>query len=234
MPKNEGYKHNWVLPLLPFLKHQSAPIAPIDEQTLERILTRVGQRFVPADLDRARLRSAIAKAVETKEQIDKIRPGKYSRALGKGVKRIRQATGKLDECLRKNNDAWQLIADYVPSFSEDVIRVICTAQAIEQNLAESAEHTIASYSPRVPNAREWLAGVELPLVFEEFFHRKGGRSRSGGKPAGPTVRFVHAVMTETCTSFAEESILRAMTGLAELRKRRRAVRKRENPDIGQN
>jgi hypothetical protein len=61
-----NYKHDWVGPLLAFLKEQSVPVN-LDEQTLDRILIHVGRQFVPADLDRTALRSAIAKAIEAKE-----------------------------------------------------------------------------------------------------------------------------------------------------------------------
>jgi hypothetical protein len=225
MPKNEGYRHNWAGPLLAFLKEPFPPIAPIDEQALDRILSHVGERFVPADLDRAALRGAIARAIATKQKIDRSRPSKYSRALRKGVASIHQAAEVLGARLKDNNHARQLIADVLPSVSEDVIHIIAAAEAIAEVLGESHKEIRAKYDRRLPSANEWLAGVELPLIFEEFFHRRAGRSRSDGGPAGPTVRFVHAVMTEIGTPLAKESIVRAMTGLAEIRKRRRSVRK---------
>jgi hypothetical protein len=221
---------DWVGPLRRFLVDTSSPpVAAIDG-----ILTQVGQKFVPADLDRPALRNAIAWAIETKDKIDKSRPGKRSRALRKSVKRIREAAEALDTCLKENSDAWQRITRLLPSVPEDVMRIICAAQAMDQTLTESDEHTTAEYSLRIPTANEWLAGVELPLVFEEFFHRKEGRSRTDGKPGGPTVRFVDAVMTEMGIPFSQESIVRAMTGLSEIRERRRAVRKKVIPHVGQN
>jgi hypothetical protein len=229
------YERDWVGPLLAFLKEQSAPVSPIDEQALDQILHHVGQQFVPADLNRAELRKAIATAIKTKEKLDRLRPGKNSRALRKSMEGIRQAAEALDGCLNNNNDARQLIEGVLPSISKDVIRITCAAQAIAEILHESEEDESAKYSPRVPTANEWLAGVELPLVFEEFFHRKEGRSRSGRKPAGPTVRFVYAVMSEIGIQFAEESIVRAMTRLADIRERRCTVRNTAKyPDIGQN
>jgi hypothetical protein len=225
--KNERYMQDWVGPLRRFLVgSKSAPVAAIDEQTLDRILAQVGQKFVPADLDRIALQTAIAQAIDTKDKINKSRPGKHSRVLKKSLTRIREAAEVLHACLKENDDAWKRISGLLPSISEDVMRIICAAQAIDQTLAESDELTMSQYSMRIPTANEWLAGVELPLIFEEFFRRKEGRSRIDGQPAGPTVRFVGAVMTKIGISFAQESIVRAMTGLAELRERRRAVRKR--------
>jgi hypothetical protein len=233
MPKRGGNKPDWIGKLRPFLLQppltqpgpakRSTPITTIDEQTLDRILTQVGQKFVPADLDRTALRIAIAKAVATKEKVDTSRPGKRSSVVRKGVQRIRQAAETLNARLKENNDAWQWIAELMPPGSEElIIRFICAAEAVEQTLGESDQRIVSKYSPRIPTASEWLAGVELPLVFEKFFRRKEGRSRSGGKPSGPTVRFVNAVMTEVDTPFSEESIVRAMTRLDEIRDRRRA------------
>ena len=42
---------------------------------------------------------------------------------------------------------------------------------------------------RHPSELEWLAGVSLPLVYEQHFRRRAGRSRNAGEPSGPTVRF---------------------------------------------
>ena len=83
----------------------------------------------------------------------------------------------------------------------------------------------------MPN--EWLAGVELPLIFEECFGRKLGRSRDINGPGGPTVRFIAAVMFEMGSQMEGETIVRAMSRFSELRKRRQVVRHR-NSNIGQN
>jgi hypothetical protein len=88
----------------------------------------------------------------------------------------------------------------------------------------------ASYNSR-PSKRDWLVAVELPNIFEEFFNRKAGRSRSAGAPSGPTVRFIAAVMNEIDPPANSETIVRAMTMYSELRKARAAVRNRA-PSIG--
>jgi hypothetical protein len=219
--------------LLRYFPAQTLPLAMLDEQGLDRVLAKVGQRFVPKDLDRTGLRDAIARAVESKENIDRYRGGKRSRAVRESLQRIRQKAEELDACLRENNDAMRMIEKLQPSASEDVIRILCTAGGLEQALGESNERVISRYARRIPTSNEWLAGVELPLVFEDFFHRKAGLSQSRSKhkhsgrrapPSGPTVRFVSAVMIETGTPFANGSIGRAMTALAKIRDSRRAVR----------
>ena len=79
--------------------------------------------------------------------------------------------------------------------------------------------------PQGPNAKEWLAGVELPCVFEEHFHRKPGRSRNkDGEADGPCVRFIATTMLELGKQYSAESIPRVMTRLRALRDRRRLVR----------
>ena len=92
--------------------------------------------------------------------------------------------------------------------------------------------TIRARYDRIPSANDWLAGIELPLIFEDFFNRKPGRSRVNDKPGGPAVRFIAAVMSEIGSPLAEETIVRAMTRFSELRKRRQVVRRR-NSNIGQ-
>lgn len=72
---------------------------------------------------------------------------------------------------------------------------------------------------RRPSELEWLAGVSLPLVYERHFRSRSGRSRSAkGEPGGPTVRFIEATLTELGLPYSPESIVRAFTRMAPLRK----------------
>ena len=105
-----------------------------------------------------------------------------------------------------------------------IIRKLINQSAhFERQLIASNQNIRAKYN-RVPSPREWLAAVELPNIFEEFFNRKAGRSRRGQTPSGPTVHFVAAVMNEVDRPIAAETIVRAMTQYSELRQRRRSVR----------
>jgi hypothetical protein len=119
----------------------------------------------------------------------------------------------------------------MPTGLADVGRLIIVAEILAQSSGR-AGGDIRKPNDRIPSAGEWLAGVELPLIFEEYFDRPAGRARTVGKPGGPTVRFVKAVMVEIGNSVAAETIVRAMTRLRDLRERRRAVRQRDR-DIGQ-
>jgi hypothetical protein len=190
----------------------------IDAQALDRILAKVGQRFVPANLDRVALQRGIERAVKEKEIFDRVRPGARSRAIRSDAKSTREALESLHRLLSKNSDLDELMTQSEPSIFDDIVRWIATAYFIEQRLNLSED--IRKRYRRFPTPSEWVAGIELPLIFEEFFHRTEARSRSG-----PTVRFVSAIMAEIGTPFAEASIIRAMTRLTEARNARRAIRK---------
>ena len=76
---------------------------------------------------------------------------------------------------------------------------------------------------RRPTETEWLAGVSLPLVFEWHFRERAGRSRAkDGKPSGPMVRFISATFKELGLRYSDESITKAFSLRAPLRKRQRS------------
>jgi hypothetical protein len=74
------------------------------------------------------------------------------------------------------------------------------------DLAQVQRSTWQTLSPK-----EWLAGVHLPRIFEQFFDRPPGRSWRNGEAHGPCVRFIHAAMHEMNLEFSTKSIVRAMT-----------------------
>jgi hypothetical protein len=203
----------------------------IDDLAIDRILEAVGQNFVPADLDRPAMRDAIEKAWATQRKIDEYRPGPRGRACSKQLAGIYEAAAALLSLLTTDNDASQWVTKIDPKAALSVRRLVAVVDSLKGTLDESAKETTANHA-RVPTAADWFAGVELPCVFQECFHRKAGVSRNAGKPDGPCVRFVRAVLAEIKLPFADESIARAMTRFAELRERRRLVRQRER-DIGQ-
>ena len=91
---------------------------------------------------------------------------------------------------------------------------------------EASEHALSNAEPRQwgnPTANEWLAGAELPCVFEEHFHRKpgGSRNKTYKKGGGPCVRFIEATMHELGVRYSPASILRTMTHSAIYDPRRR-------------
>jgi hypothetical protein len=211
-------------PLLDFVPPQPRTARPaLDEPSLDRILASVGQEFIPADLNRTALLSDIEEAALQIEKIDRIRTGRRAQANAKIMKVIRERAEELLKLLKENDDINYLIWDADPSACRDLTRLVGAAEHYEQIISRWEKEASEIYS-RIPSARDWLSGLELPLIFEEYFHRKAGRSRIDGKPDGPTVRFVAAAMLEMERPFKRESIIRAMTRYAEARERRRVVR----------
>jgi len=229
-PDYAGQLLDYLLPLPP----QSPPIAvvpTVDEQALDRILAKVGKKFIPDNLNRMALWTAIKQADDDKKSVNRFRSGARTRAIVKSMKRISKTAESLAAAVKQNDDATQLVAQMLPLALTTTAELIILATHVEQVLNESSVALRARYD-RIPSANEWLAGIELPLIFEDFFYRNPGRSRVNDKPGGPTVRFIAAVMREIDSQLAEETIVRAMTRFSELRKRRQIVRRR-NSNIGQ-
>ena len=196
----------------------------IDDGVLDRILAAVGRPFIPHELNKNSLRAALNEAAEGKEIVDRFRSESRTRALTKAVVRISGVADRLAKALKENDDASQLITNAVPQILTTMTELIEYAGVLEQKLSDTNRLVRARYD-RIPSRREWLAGVELPNIFEEFFGRKAGRSRNAGAPSGPTVRFILAVMSEIDHPPKSETIVRAMTMYSHLRKGRAAVRK---------
>jgi hypothetical protein len=196
-------------------------VTTVNERALDRILAAVGNKFLPASLDRVDLWTAIEKAAKTKENVDRFRSGPRTHAMIKAMKRVRKAADALAKVVKENDDAAQQIANSLPHALPLVQQMIDLSGCCEHELKKSNKILRAKYD-RIPSPREWLAGVELPNIFEEFFGRKAAHSRSG-----PTVRFITAVMNEVACPSNSETIIRAMTRYSKLRTLRRAVRQRE-------
>ena len=196
----------------------------VDDEALDRILAAVGKPFIPSEVNKNSLRTALNEAAEGKEAFDRIRSGPRTRALIKAVVRIGRSADRLAKEIKENDDASQFIADAVPDVVTTISELIEYAGLLERRLSEF-NALIRARHDRIPSPGEWLAGVELPNIFEEFFDRKAGRSRNNNAPSGPTVCFIIAVMREIGCPSKPETIVRAMTMYSDLRKGRAAVRK---------
>jgi hypothetical protein len=226
-PDYAGQLLNYLLPLPP-TSSSTVVVMTVDEQaTLDRILAKIGKKFIPNDLNRMALWIAIKEATDAKKSFDRYRSRRRTHAIIKSMKRVRKRAESLAAIIKENEDTVDLMTEQLASIERLIFRV----SDIEQLLTKSSVDIQARYD-RIPSASDWLAGIELPLIFEDFFHRKPGRSRVNGKPGGPAVRFIAAVMPEIHSPLAVETIVRAMTRFAELRKRRQVVRRR-NSNIGQ-
>src|SRR5271157_3945779 len=86
----------------------------IDDQAIDRILSAVGEKFVPAGLDKSALRAAIEKALVTQKFIEKHRPGTRTRKISKQLSCICKASDKLLSLLTAENDATGMVTQHLP------------------------------------------------------------------------------------------------------------------------
>ena len=226
-PDYAGQLLDYLSPLPP-KSSSTAVLTTVGEQaTLDRILAKIGKKFIPDDLNRMALWIAVKQAADDKKNVDRYRSKARTHAIVKSMKRVRNAAESLAAVIKENEDTRELLVEQLASIQQ----LIGSVSNIVQLLTRSNVAIRARYD-RIPSANDWLAGIELPLIFEDFFYRKPGRSRVNDKPGGPAVRFIAAVMSEIGSPLAEETIVRAMTRFSEVRKRRQVVRRR-NSNIGQ-
>lgn len=155
------------------------------------------------------------------ETIALYRPGARLHNCIKELKTIGKAAEKLVLLLNVNSDAVNIIVKLLgerPRAENSLL--IGGVKAI----VDTMEHKAWSKHGN-PTHAEWLAGVELPCIFEEHFKRPAGKSRNNDKPAGPCVRFIETSMTEMGMKYSGESIMRAMTKYRLLRPLRRDIRR---------
>jgi hypothetical protein len=216
-------------------------------EAIERILTAVGKK--PPGLDREALRADIGQAyVSRRNGFDLFRGSEASGRL----KRLRDMRGALKKAATlmkadRRADAmiqWALKRDWpVPKpfspllgpsepqavlpFLERLQVAIAEIEKQQKSIAEkyrNAHKRDPNLKGRRLTEQEWLAGVELPLVFERHFRLRAGRSRGksgSGPPTGPMVEFISATMKELGFKYTKESIARAYNRRAPLRTERR-------------
>jgi hypothetical protein len=207
-PKNDyDYAGPLLQYLLPPALRRASAVTTVDEQALDRILTAVDNKFIPAGLNRMALWTAIKQAAEEKAAFDRFRSGPRTRSIIKAMKRIGKTADALARVIKENGDSAQLIADTMPDALMIIRQLIDCSAYFERELSASNVNIRARYDGGVPSPSEWLAAVELPNIFEEFFNRKAGRSRRGGAPSGPTVHFIAAVMNEVDRPIKTETIV---------------------------
>ena len=90
-PKKPDYAAqllDYLSPLLPTLS--STALTTVGEQaTLDRILVKIGKKFIPDDLNRTALWIAIRQAADDKKNFDRFRSGARTHAIAKSMKRVR-------------------------------------------------------------------------------------------------------------------------------------------------
>jgi hypothetical protein len=182
--------------------------------------------------DEVQLATDIFKAyVSTSSELDLYERSKAAKRLKK-VKRIRMAVEKQAALISADSYLSGAIGTAVGVKAPPIWDLRIQLQSLEIQLSSLAKEwrTKIDLPPelrdRRPSEPEWLAGVSLPLVYERHFHSPAGRSRNAeGTPAGPTVRFVEATLSELSIPYSPESIVRAFTRLRRQRDKERARRK---------
>jgi hypothetical protein len=216
--------------LKPFLASTPPTRRLISDDAIGRILDAVGEGFVPADLDRSALCAAIEQAWASREIIEKNRPGPRLKKCLEQLDGVHEAANSLLSVLTADNNATELVTELLPNGVSNVELLANAAKALRQTFSEHIETTRKNYQHRIPTAVEWLAGVELPCIYEEFIDLAAGRSRANksGKPSGPMVRFIAAVLNKAQLRAEDETIVRAFSRLSGVRKRRMALRRDHN------
>jgi hypothetical protein len=203
---------------------------PLDEHGIDKIIAAVRSNYVPPNLDRSALRRAIDESEKSAKIISANRRGARARKRLKRLKQIRETAEQLASLLEVKDDASDPIEKL---WSKSAQRLGDWPLALVSRLivdhVEAIEHALSNAEPSQwgnPTANEWLAGAELPCVFEEHFRRKpgGSRNKTHKKGDGPCVRFIEATMRELGVRYSPASILRTMTRLRALRDHRRLVR----------
>jgi hypothetical protein len=202
----------------------------------------VGKEHVPHDLDTQALCSDIADAYSARHIAFDLFGGSESRQRLKALRRISKAAKKQIALLEADVGMDAMIgaalaraginmASYpmsrpltVAAFLEQLRRGIAEIDKMQQGIEKkwrNAHERDRDLRGRRVTEKEWLAGVSLPLVFEWHLRKRAGRSRSMGKPSGPMVRFIGAVMEELGLPYSDEAIMRAISLRAPLRAQQR-------------
>jgi hypothetical protein len=204
---------------------------PLDEQSVDKTIKAVGKKYGPAAIDRSALRRAIEESEKGAEIIAVYRRGARAQKLRERLKQFRVAAKQLAAMLEVNDDASRMIESFIGEWPRAMVsRLSDHVEALEKLNSEALAAVLRMQRPSRwgnPNANAWLAGVELPLVFEEHFGRPPGisRSKTYEKGSGPCVRFIESTMLELGKRYSTASILRAMTQLRGLRDSRSHVRR---------
>jgi CHAD domain-containing protein len=181
-PDYAGQLLDYLSPLPP-KSSSTAVLTTVGEQaTLDRILAKIGKKFIPDDLNRMALWIAVKQAADDKKNVDRYRSRARTHAIVKSMKRVRNAAESLAAVIKENEDTCELLVEQLASIQQ----LIGSVSNIVQLLTRS--NVAIRARDRIPSANDWLAGIELPLIFEDFFHRKPGRSRVNDKPGGPGQR----------------------------------------------
>jgi hypothetical protein len=173
---------------------------PVDEAAIERILKAVGEKFVPANIDRAALRQDLEYWGGWYDDAVVIDNRTLARRRKEKLSSIRNACARM---LKIDEDVWNLVigtqAIFRGPYHEDPRYAIqCLLVDVNRTLkppdtpqlrTPDKDDLFAENSPF-----ERLAGKHLKRVFEKHFHGVNPHSytrTTEGEADGPYIRFAH-------------------------------------------
>ena len=152
-PDYAGQLLDYLLPLPP-TSSSTAVVTTVDEQaTLDRILAKIGKKFIPDDLNRMALWIAIKQAADAKKSVDRYRSGARTHAIVKSMKRVRNAAESLAAVIKENEDTIEFLTEQLASIEQLIVSV----SNIEQLLTESSVLYARDMTAFLPQTIGWLA-----------------------------------------------------------------------------
>ena len=177
------------------------------EVDLDRILSAVGDDYVPSNLDRAGLRWDIYHAADWRQAIADVKA--LSRQRRRAAMIYDTAKELLD--LLREDDADQRAVRY--GRNPDPITMLCELMVSATEVRNQSSDTL--YNLQRSAFEECI--LCLQLTYESYFGRPAtfSRDKETGQPSGPFVRFARACLCEMNISnngkpYAAESVVSAI------------------------
>jgi hypothetical protein len=224
-------RHPWADGLLSFLEEgqERHPVGAAELAAAGRIANKSGL----TKIDKRALWQAILKARDDSEVIDRYRRGPRSKKCAADLQKIQKAAHKLQLLLSQDNDAMDFVTNMegapkaVLSFLK-LEALITVASKSMKEISRDRDPRAVLRGQRVIHTKEWLAGVELPRLFEEF----GGNAHTMGyPPPDEMIAFVEAAMKELCIRYAASTIKKAIRELQEKRRVRKQHAGQKRPAV---
>ena len=138
----------------------------LDKRSLDEIITAVGKKFEPADLDRSALRHAIDESEKRAEIISVHRRGARARKLLKKLKQVRETAEQLAVLLNTKDDASDLIQELYGEWPKAVVsRLIVYVEVLEQVLSDGKPN--AGIPVQMSGSPAWNCRVYSKNIFTE-------------------------------------------------------------------
>jgi hypothetical protein len=199
--------------VLPAPLPRSGGRCSMDDEALTRILDAVGSKFIPANLDRDELRADIQLAALWWMQItgQKNQPARLH-----WLQDIRRTAEDLKRLLEEDAQSGLALSKY-PFTGSDPLTVLNQLTNYVNRVLEPLDGMQTRPVPLKGSAFDWAVS-SLMDTYTKHFRRKAAFSRTGGKVAGPFIRFADAALRELKIfndgkPYSRETIARTVTAL---------------------